>query len=947
MKKLINQNRLILLLILAFAKANAYDATQDVNANYESTYSSELTDRKVYDSTINNTDIIEAGSDKAALKTWENNRAGIIQEKETYFIDMEFTSCMYVSDIICPPLKPALAAEGYRTRINSLDLKNGKISCSVLRPLRDWSVPLTFRSEQEIFKKTFLNKACLQKFSPKSFKNKDWQISTQKLIKENDSLLFEIHQQEAKYTVDYKQNGDDEFLDLADTVDGLVSFNANIFDFEKTLLTRDLKTRSGFTTLPNETIITKFQDTFNNFLTIFGIGEYDDSAFQDSIENQATIRDTSSAMVNSSFYMLLEFWLKANEAIVIIAQGLALLFVGYNVIFTWVSPALTNKMQQKDSGENSGHRGIFGFIMILMFWAGDVQKISISYDTVLEDSLKTELTVQQTNIQSLIQLLYSETNYWADTLAKIGIKAYLNTLNASTGLFDKSQIIAMSNEKVILSNELITLASIDKEMCFSNFEVKLIKDKLSDYRTMTLSKGEDNSKTILSYAGIGASGVGSLKANPFPKSEREAEAMMYYDKDGQKYNNSSAYNAAWSKYDDGVVKQTSANKFRMADYSPLSLSGCYYNRKKMIDNKSRIADIDAQFAKLSDPAMKNAKAQYLKVVNEIQWSLFAKQGYLAVAYLPATALLIDNIGIAGDLNESQDAVKNSLSIDDDGVINKLATDELKSLASQLPYLAIFGGMNIAKIIHKVKEPLISGTLDVFSLATAGETAGIGGILGQGAKYLRKAKNLVTFKDSEVDIFDLKLAAWLIENMMKTMITVTLIVGSILIFTLLFIEKLFAFVSSMFLLIYVFSKNQEERVSTAIAKIFAVAFKTVLIVVCIVMSLFALSLVNNLETVFIESFFKSMDMIENASWRYKLQSYDLSNLFALMTLFLQKYLFYGLSKMAFMALKLVLVLNMIWKMPGYMYELIYEKVHSVSDGVADTLQGATENRTIKF
>lgn len=207
-------------------------------------------------------------------------------------------------------------------------------------------------------------------------------------------------------------------------------------------------------------------------------------------------------------------------------------------------------------------------------------------------------------------------------------------------------------------------------------------------------------------------------------------------------------------------------------------------------------------------------------------------------------------------------------------------------------------------------------------------------------------------ETEVDILDLKIASFLIKNIFTSLITVTLIVGSILVFTLLFIEKLFAFVASLFLLIYAFSKNQEERLTSAIAKIFAVAFKTILIVVCIFLSLYSLDLVNSLEIIFIESFFTSMDSIENASWGAIFSGGVDANLdgaysvWTLLTFFFKKYIFYGVAKVAFVMLKLVLVIQMIWKMPGFMYELMYEKINSVSDSVGDTLQSVNERQTMK-
>ncbi|ABB44990.1 hypothetical protein Suden_1715 [Sulfurimonas denitrificans DSM 1251] len=159
---------------------------------------------------------------------------------------------------------------------------------------------------------------------------------------------------------------------------------------------------------------------------------------------------------------------------------------------------------------------------------------------------------------------------------------------------------------------------------------------------------------------------------------------------------------------------------------------------------------------------------------------------------------------------------------------------------------------------------------------------------------------------------------------------------------------------MFLLIYAFAKNQEDRVATAMAKIFAVAFKTILIVVCIFLAMYSLNLVSSLELIFVESFFKSMDMIENASWGYVFSGASLSGELAnnivvigtMLSFFFKKYIFFGVTKFAFTMLKLTLVVQMIWKMPGFMYELIYEKVHSVSDSVGETLQSVNEKHSMR-
>lgn len=936
-----NIYKILFLVSIVFAGANAYNPSAEVEDNWESKYSTKLSDQRVNNPVIDD-DIEEYGEDDNNYrKTWEENRKGKVREAETWFVNVDFLGCSEPRNYVCPPLKDEFLKSGYRTRINYIDLKNGKISCSVLAPL-DANQFLTTRSEAALYTNVYENKGCVEKYSTAT--NLDTSEEVQNLKKENEEFIESLKQQEYKYTVDYKKSGDDEFLDLADILDAIVTFNPNVFDLENTLLTRDLKTRPGYTTLPNETIITKFEQQMKSFTDIISGNGFSSDRFFEEVDKQAKIRDLSNVVANSSFLMLLDYYIKVNDIIVILSQGIAFIFIMYNGLVTWAMPVLTNKMQKKDSGENSPQRGIFGILAVIMLFAGEVERYDIEYESKTEETVRSELVLQQTNIQTAIQFLASETNYYADMFAEWGIRTALSSLSESTGFLSGNQVEALATERMILTKEKEALARIETDMCYANYDVFLLKNKLAEYRTKTLSKN-DGGEDYQVWHTFETDGVSSLRQNPFPKSEREANAMMRYSDDKKKLN-TSAYNPAWNSIDSGVVKYTEKNKFRTGYYAPLSLSGCYYNNKKMTANEQRLREIEKQFEQFNSPSQKNAKSEYLRVINEIQWGLFAKQGYMAMAYVPVTQMLVENIGIVGDLQSQQEALEEATD-SNEGVVTDMMVGTLQSIAEDVPFLAIMGGYNIAKMVHPIKEFLVDGVVN--GVDTLGNFLGP---LGKGVTFALTSfidvKDALTFGEgeNEIDIFDLKIAAFLIKNIFTTLITVTLVTGSVLLFTLLVIEKLFAFVSSMFLLIYAFAKNQEERMSSAFAKIIAVFAKTILIVVCIFLSMYSLSLVTSLEMLFIESFFKSMDMIENASWEYVGSQLDISKVFTLAIFFFKKYIFFGVTKFAFMVLKLVLVVQMIWKMPGYMYELIYEKVHSVSDSVGETLQNANETQTMR-
>lgn len=913
---------LIAFLILTVQGANAYDPAAEVDSNWESTYSEELTDQAVHNTTL--VEVEKSNTDSTYKQTWEENRKGKVLEETKYFKDVVRGFCETPDDYVCPPLLDDKAAEGFRTRLNSVDLTTGRISCSVLAPIPLYA-PLTKETETVIFSKTFVNQACVKKYS--TARNIDTSDSVKELKQENELFLEELKQQEFKYVVDYKKSGDDEFLDLADTLDALVSFNPEKFNLEETLLTRDLKTRAGYTVLPNDTVIEKINDTFKSFSEIWEGSGWDSSRFLNEIETQARIRDASASVANSSYFMLLDFWLKAGDIINDIALALAFLIVFYNTTATWAMPALTAKISGlQHHRENSLHRGISGAFIIILLFTTEIQKLNIQYESKTDGIVKSELIIQQSNLQSLIQMLYSETNRIADAFAEVGIRAYLNSMNASTGLFDGAQIDALATERMILTQEQEKIKQIESEMCYANYDVKSITDTLKKYRTGTLEELEKNPDFI-----------SSLGANPFPKSEREAQAMSS--------KTISPYNPIGS-YDSGVVKKDAMPKFRAANYSPMSLSGCYANKKKMIENDSRLREIEEQLETAKSVAQKQAKVEYLKVINEIQWSLFAKTGYLSISFLPATAMLIENIGIIGDLEKTSRAIDDAVAAKDEGALNEIATSSIKSIAEDVPFLAILGGYQLAKLIHPIKEDLISGAIDKIGNVSAVATLGTSVIVSRAIKIAHKVSQKLKFDNDQIDVLDLQIAAMIIKSIFKSLIITTLTVGSLMLFLLLFIEKLFAFVASIFLIIFAFSKNQEERITAALGKIFVVGFKTVLIVVCVFLGMYSLGLVSTFEMLFIENYFNSMDMIENASWAYKISEFDVSNIMTLISLFFQKYIFYGVAKFSFMMLKLVMAVSIMWKMPNYVIELVYERISSVSDGVGDTLQAATQQHTAR-
>lgn len=875
------------------------------------------------------------------------NQGGKVVEVEPWFVPTIKVNCETVDDYVCPPLSTLKKDLGHRVRLEFIDLKGGKLRCSVLPPLED-SV-LTLATETPVYSEVFTQGACVEKYSTAS--NIDESDSILTLKAKYQEALDSLKQQEFKYTVDYSMNGDDKFLDLADVLDSMVTFNGDIIDLEGSLLSRSFKVKAGYSTLPNDTVVAAFDhqlEIFKGLKEVWSGKSISDATFVKEVEGAARIRDLAKTVADSNYLMLIDFFTKANQLIISLAGTLALAFISWSVVMNWIFHLGTNKLSKNQDNENHAGRFLFGLVIFAVIFAGDVQKFDIEYEDE-NGVVRSQMEYEQTRIQTLVQMLFSFTNEASDKFAKLGISTYLNSLNGSTGLMTIDQITSLSSEKMILEKEQVKLAEIDLQMCVPNYNLHDLRSKLSVYRDKTLNQSAgsgdfdgswiDNVKSVTNYVGISDYSKSSLDFNIYPFSEREAYAMMTArtSSDVQKLikegKNPNALDLKQlSPYNDSsVVTSNKFNQFTNSFSSPLLLSGCYNNKKNMIVNKQRIAEIGIQLGKLDDDELRDKKVEYLRAVNEIFFSGFAKYGYVSIVFLPAADILINSLGVVGDLEERIRAQEENI----DGADSGWSAELLKGMSTKLTLLSFFGGHQIATMVHNIKEPLLDWIGGAFPPLK----------ILKGGSWIKNKLTIENEKgESPVDVFDYMIAASIIENMLNTMVFIVLIAGSILAFTLLFVEKIFAFISVIFLIIHAFGKNQEEAVSASIGRIAAVAFKTIILVVCIILAIFSISLISSLENIFVNTFFNAMDSLENQSWN-SIGVSDL-NILSLISLFMKKYIFFGVTKVSFIITKLILAVAMIYKMPNFMYELIFQRVSSVSDEVMSTLQQANEGQNMK-
>ena len=82
------------------------------------------------------------------------------------------------------------------------------------------------------------------------------------------------------------------------------------------------------------------------------------------------------------------------------------------------------------------------------------------------------------------------------------------------------------------------------------------------------------------------------------------------------------------------------------------------------------------------------------MLNEIEQKMFAELGYPAIVFLPVKTLIAENLGIVGDAMEKQKQLEGQMESGEmfDGAM-------LKTIGSNITLLSVFGGYQIAQIIH--------------------------------------------------------------------------------------------------------------------------------------------------------------------------------------------------------------------------------------------------------
>jgi hypothetical protein len=835
-------------------------------------------------------------------KVMKNIKTEIDKKKQQAIDDKETNKYKYFKDVpnttVCDPTTfkcPDLTSEYAKTHVVLTDWakpSTGKIKCSIY-PKNDLFGGFEIdKKPRLVYSKVFEIGSCKKSFLPLNNLDKDDKVQQLRIIAKKNEDEFKNLKLNTSYT-----ETQEKYLDLGDWLDALITMDAEKIDIQKSLDLGEISTTANYTVIPNETVLTKFKDALRNLMhqkrRELTQTEVDKLVDESEFENKK-----NKDIADSSYLMYLDFFARSNAQILHIINVLLVIFLAYNLLINWLGHNAAAKASGMRIDENYIHRSIIGVSALVIFYAGTTDKIELRSDT---GEIKT-IEVKNQRIQDFVRIAFNFTNSAADELTKNAISSYLNNLKASSGIFDVKMVDSLSSDRKILENENKMLKK-QEEICRDTYDISLLKINLQKYRRDVLKqdqvvKQEETFQDIKTRR-VGAFSIGDYKFDGLRDN--------YYQDRKEIFKSSlldvNPYPATEREARMSLLenKQTPYQKYFIGDQknSIYSLSACGFTIDKIIKNNQKINQLTEKLNSMRDTSIFQAKIDRIKSVSDIMWKNYDEMGYLSIVFLPATDILIKDNGL--------------LANPDDYLKKQEDEDRFKTVAEKIPELALFGGNQIAEALNS----LVGGTFATKGLA-------------------------------------LIAASSIIEQLLVVAQTVVFIVISIFAFIVLIFSKILIYFALMFIVIYAFHKNQEEKVMAALGQLLKISFKTVILVATIFLALWMYSLMDNLQNLLLNDFFYQMDTylkvdeVKDASdkWWWESTAEWFQYSFLNFENNAKQYAVYGLTHVAFMIIKIIAVATVIWKVPSYFYSLIDSNYSDFGDRVSDAIEQAAERESMK-
>lgn len=940
--------------------ADAFDPSVDPADVAAETAAADSLELDIYNDTIK-----EAAENIADKVTGVEVESDGSEQKESLF-DFDPTSdeggCVSIETLKCPPLKSRILSDlvestgltdltNYRVVTEYIDPLRGEVKCKVFDldktkvlinnefvPFGKFD-PTFFDDKKVIESRTFNRKVCEREFDLKlNIDFSDEIENTRTMIQAKQDELKNL---EMKYEVDYRGGGGEQYLDLGDFLDALSTVDTEKIDIEKTLTQWEINLRDGYTIEPNSMVFEEWEGDIQNLLRYYN-GEISTDEIDAKIATAVKLDQTNKIVANSQYVMWLDFFISSNETIRDTLTYALFMFIGWNLIISYFFNSMTQRFGLGGQDQEN-HLGRIGFaaLMFFVFFVGSSEDINIRSGDGVEETIK-ELEVKTFRIQTFVRYIYGLTNKVQDELAKDAIRSYLKGLNATSGVGTIGMLDSLTSEKIVLGKEIERLKEVHA-ICTDIYDIGALKGYLNAYKEATLANGNagvlqnevsmgtrftnyisDNTSVFNYSSGKANYGVnenmtpsrtdfGELDVNPFPSSEREAFAMN----NGSK-NNPYRYTDGGGVLKSGFLDNPNFNK------NFILLSGCYYNKKKMIRNQNRQRELDAKIEVLQDTTRYDQKVEHLKIIHNMMWKNYAELGYISIAFLPVTSIMVDGLGSLGDGEQRKETLENE----------KDTSFLFETTATSIPLVALFNAHGIAQVYNNV---MASGANFITEKLPA-------------MKGVKKVLQLFfSTENSQPGILSYYLSVKTITSIMQALVLVILISGSLLAFMILAIQKLWTFMATMFLAIYMFHTNQQEKIAQSIGKMIAVAFKGVLLVVSVFLAIYTISLLDSLQAILINDFFNNMGTMNEANLRHKEFNEWVPNVHMVATWIsgiFTRYSYIGVTNVSFMIVKIYVAYHVIFKLPEFFYELLETSSGATMNNLTDKIQDIQTGQDLK-
>lgn len=831
---------------------------------------------------------------------------GAIDSTEMFFEMSATSSCDSAEALKCPPLKAKYAGGSYVTMISYINPKEGQIGCTVYeqdgdlfekREGDDLGVPIASQ--------VITRQACVKKFSTSANLVNTQSVNTLREVAKNRQKQLD------KIKAGYQNitpAGGKTYMDLGDWLDAMATVDGGRIDIQSSLSKGEIQTTSKWTNIPNAMVFTQFDENLRSLITKKNIA-LSSNEIDKIINDSRIVRDRNKNMANSQYIMFLGYFVAADKLIVSTLAGVLAIFAFYNILATWILPSIFQKAndmmlkKQSASKENHVHRFVAGLMMVIVFFSGTVEK----YET----KEFGEVEVKEQRIRDVVRWVYEKTNSMSDELTKIAITSYLRYITSTSGTAGVDKIDGYTTEKEILTKENELLLQIEASMCTGVYntekykEVVMGNNKATESAKVVANEEEKNLLNILkelrktNWDKDFTTGA-ELVINPFPKTEQIA------------FDNFSKLDPPLNPYSSEAGIFKGGNNF-------MSMSGCYNNKNRILENNTRLKEVDLTLAQIKEDFKNTDELDKIKNVYQIMWKNYSEFGYLSMVFLPATAVMVDEHTVLGDKTKR----------DED---NKLDENIGMTMAKMMATLSIFGGEDIYNMLKKTIVSPLYGLKETYENSVVGmvtEKAGVGGVLKSATTtVLDGGTYILTYK--------------VINALLDSVVLVITVAGGILAFILLTLHKLWAFMAVIFVAIYAFAPNQEQKMIAVAGKIIVISFKTVLLTVSLFIVLFAVALMDSLESNLVNSFFLSMQGIKEVGDTYN----PLTMIFNWVDTTFVNYVFYGVSSIVFIVAKVVMIITVIFKMPNFFFEILDSRAEDLGDKMMDTIQSVTEQRGTK-